>query len=276
MRFLAPAKINLFLRILSKSNNNYHNLQSIFHMVDLYDEISIKPRSDRKIIVENDDESISKESDLCLRAAQLILDGRELGVTIKVKKNIPVGAGLGGGSSDAATILLALNQIFSLGVNKKTLMVQGLKLGADIPFFINGENAWVEGVGDKISPILIENYSYIFVIPSISISTASIFQDFKLTNKLIPLKIATSFSNIEHDNIGNDLVETIFEKHPRLRELLIWLKEFGDPKISGTGSTLFIKSNDLNLTRLIEKQKPKDTRIISVKGLSVHPHFLTD
>jgi 4-diphosphocytidyl-2-C-methyl-D-erythritol kinase len=213
---------------------------------------------------------------LCLRAAQLILDGRKLGVTIKVKKNIPVGAGLGGGSSDAATILLALNQIFSLGVNKKTLMVQGLKLGADIPFFINGENAWVEGVGDKISPILIENYSYIFVIPSISISTASIFQDFKLTNKLIPLKIATSFSNIEHDNIGNDLVETIFEKHPRLRELFIWLKEFGDPKISGTGSTLFIKSNDLNLTRLIEKQKPKDTRIISVKGLSVHPHFLTD
>ena len=86
MRFLAPAKINLFLRILSKSNNNYHNLQSIFHMVDLYDEISIKPRSDRKIIVENDDESISKESDLCLRAAQLILDGRKLGVTIKVKK----------------------------------------------------------------------------------------------------------------------------------------------------------------------------------------------
>lgn len=276
MRFLAPAKINLFLRILSKSNNNYHNLQSIFQMVDLYDEISIKARSDRKIIVENDDESISKESDLCLRAAQLILDGRELGVTIKVKKNIPVGAGLGGGSSDAATILLALNQIFSLGVNKKTLMVQGLKLGADIPFFINGENAWVEGVGDKISPILIENYNYIFVIPSISISTASIFQDFKLTNRLIPLKIATSFSNIEHDNIGNDLVETIFEKHPRLRELFIWLKEFGDPKISGTGSTLFIKSNDLNLTRLIEKQKPKDTRVISVKGLSVHPHFLTD
>ena len=276
VKFLAPAKINLFLKVLSQKNNGYHNLQSIFQMVGLYDEIFIAPRADGKIIIENDNPSILKEDDLCFKAAQLILDGTTLGVTIKVKKNIPVGAGLGGGSSDAATTLLAINQIYDLKINKKKLMGIGLKLGADVPFFINGKNGWVEGIGDRISPILIDNFRYILIIPDVCISTSSIFRDFKLTNKVIPLKITTSFSNEEHDNIGNDLIDTIFKKHNRLHELFLWLKEFGAPKITGTGSTLFIKSNDLNLAELIDKKRPKDTKIISVKGLSVHPHFLTD
>ena len=121
VKFLAPAKINLFLKVLSQKNNGYHNLQSIFQMVGLYDEIFIAPRADGKIIIENDNPSILKEDDLCFKAAQLILDGTTLGVTIKVKKNIPVGAGLGGGSSDAATTLLAINQIYDLKINKKKI-----------------------------------------------------------------------------------------------------------------------------------------------------------
>lgn len=274
--FFAPAKINLFLKILSKRADGYHCLQSAFQLIDLYDEIYFKKRKDNKINTQYNVESIKKENDLCLKAAELILKDFNVGVDIIVRKNIPIGGGLGGGSSDAATTLLALNELFNLNHKKKKLMTFGLALGADVPFFINGINAWVEGIGEKLSPISIGENEYLLFVPNIHISTQSIFKDFKLTKKSIPLKIATSINDVAQDQMHNDLHVTILEKYPKLRELFNWLKEYGEPKITGTGSTLFMKSNNAKDIKDINKNKPKDIKIIRVRGLSVHPHLLTD
>lgn len=274
--YFAPAKINLFLKILGRRANGYHCLQSVFQLIDLKDEIYLKKRKDNKIIVKYNVRAIKKENDLCLKAAKLILKDLNVGVDIIVKKNIPVGGGLGGGSSDAATTLLALNQLFNLNYTKKKLMSFGLLLGADVPFFINGINAWVEGIGEKLSPISINNDEYLLFIPNISISTKSIFKDFKLTKKPIPLKIATSIDDVAQDQIHNDLHGNILEKYPKLKELFDWLKEYGEPRITGTGSTLFMKNNNVNVTNEIYKKISKDIKVIRVRGLSVHPHLLTD
>ena len=274
--FFAPAKINLFLKILSKRADGYHCLQSAFQLIDLYDEIYFKKRKDNKITTQYNVESIKKENDLCLKAAELILKDFNVGVDIIVRKKIPIGGGLGGGSSDAATTLLALNELFNLNHEKKKLMTFGLALGADVPFFINGINAWVEGIGEKLSPISIDKNEYLLFVPNIHISTKSIFKDFKLTKKSIPLKIATSIDDVAQDQMHNDLHVTILEKYPKLRELFDWLKEYGEPKITGTGSTLFMKSNNVKDIKYIDKNKPKDIKIIRVRGLSVHPHLLTD
>ena len=274
--FFAPAKINLFLRILSKRADGYHCLQSAFQLIDLYDEIYFKKRKDYKITTQYNVESIKKENDLCLKAAELILKDCNVGVDIIVRKNIPIGGGLGGGSSDAATTLLALNELFNLNHEKKKLMAFGLALGADVPFFINGINAWVEGIGEKLSPISIDENEYLLFVPNIHISTQSIFKDFKLTKKSIPLKIATSINDVAQDQMHNDLHGTILEIYPKLRDLFNWLKEYGEPKITGTGSTLFMKSNNVKDIKNINKNKPNDIKIIRVRGLSVHPHLLTD
>ena len=274
--FFAPAKINLFLKILSKRADGYHCLQSAFQLIDLYDEIYFKKRKDNKITTQYNVESIKKENDLCLKAAELILKDFNVGVDIIVRKKIPIGGGLGGGSSDAATTLLALNELFNLNHEKKKLMTFGLALGADVPFFINGINAWVEGIGEKLSPISIDENEYLLFVPNIHISTQNIFKDFKLTKKSIPLKIATSIDDVAQDQMHNDLHVTILEKYPKLRELFDWLKEYGEPKITGTGSTLFMKSNNVKDIKYIDKNKPKDIKIIRVRGLSVHPHLLTD
>tara|TARA_B100000035_G_scaffold308385_1_gene312968 strand:- start:6541 stop:7416 length:876 start_codon:yes stop_codon:yes gene_type:complete len=275
-RFFAPAKINLFLKILSKRTDGYHCLQSAFQLIDLYDEIHLKKREDNKIIVKYNVKSIKRENDLCLKAANLILNDCNVGVDIMVKKNIPIGGGLGGGSSDAATTLIALNELFNLNYEKKKLMSFGLALGADVPFFINGINAWVEGIGEKLSPISIGDNEYLLFIPNISISTQSIFKDFKLTKKPIPLKIATSINDVAQDQLHNDLHDNILEKYPKLGELFNWLKKYGEPKITGTGSTLFMKSNNVKDIKEIYKKKSRDIKIIRVRGLSVHPHLLTD
>ena len=274
--FFAPAKINLFLKILSKRADGYHCLQSAFQLIDLYDEIYFKKRKDNKITTQYNVESIKKENDLCLKAAELILKDFNVGVDIIVRKNIPIGGGLGGGSSDAATTLLALNELFNLNHEKNKLITFGLALGADVPFFINGINAWVEGIGEKLSPISIDENEYLLFIPNIHISTQSIFKDFKLTKKSIPLKIATSINDVAQDQMHNDLHDTILENYPKLRELFNWLKEYGEPKITGTGSTLFMKSNNVKDIKDINRNKPKDIKIIRVRGLSVHPHLLTD
>ena len=274
--FFAPAKINLFLKILSKRADGYHCLQSAFQLIDLYDEIYFKKRKDNKITTQYNVESIKKENDLCLKAAELILKDFNVGVDIIVRKNIPIGGGLGGGSSDAATTLLALNELFNLNHEKNKLITFGLALGADVPFFINGINAWVEGIGEKLSPISIDENEYLLFVPNIHISTQNILKDFKLTKKSIPLKIATSINDVSQDQMHNDLHVTILEKYPKLRELFDWLKEYGEPKITGTGSTLFMKSNNVKDIKNINKNKPNDIKIIRVRGLSVHPHLLTD
>ena len=272
-KYLAPAKLNLFLKIISKRSDGYHNLQSIFQNIDLYDEIYIRLREDGKINIDNTVVLGPKELDLGYKAAKILLEGTEFGVDIIINKKIPIGSGLGGGSSNAATILMVLNSICSLNLKKNKLMELGLKLGADVPFFIFGNNAWVEGVGDKLRPISIPEATFFICIPDLSISTQSIFNSFELTKASIPLKIPTYFDAESYNLATNDLERTVIKKHREIADLLLWLKNFGFARMSGSGSSVFIKVKDDAEARLIDndKGKPKNIKSFIVKGLSAHP-----
>ena len=270
--YKAPAKINLFLKIVGKRQNGFHELQSVFQLIDLYDEIFIRVRKDDQINFINESKKISKNDDLGLKAAKLILHGKQSGVDIYLKKNIPIGAGLGGGSSDAATILMGINNLCDLKLSKKELMDIGLKLGADVPFFVFGENAWVEGVGESVRKIIIPKSTYYICYPNFPISTESVFKSFKLTKDPITMKITSYFSD-KLEGLNNDLEQTITEKYVKMKELLDWMNNFGCAKISGTGSSVFVKIKDINQIQFLDEKKPIDTVSFIVKGLSEHPCY---
>lgn len=270
--YKAPAKINLFLKIVGKRQNGFHELQSVFQLIDLYDEIFIRVRKDDQINFINESKKISENDDLGLKAAKLILHGKQSGVDIYLKKNIPIGAGLGGGSSDAATILMGINNLCDLKLSKKELMDIGLKLGADVPFFVFGENAWVEGVGESVRKIIIPKSTYYICYPNFPISTESVFKSFKLTKDPITMKI-TSYFGDKLEGLNNDLEQTITEKYVKMKELLDWMNNFGCAKISGTGSSVFVKIKDINQIQFLDEKKPIDTVSFIVKGLSEHPCY---
>ena len=277
VRFTAPAKLNLFLKIINKRKNGYHNLQSIFQLIDLEDEIFIKIRyEDTQINISNSSLLIKPENDLAFKAAQLMLLDQKLGADIIINKRIPIGAGLGGGSSNAATVIMAINKLAKFNFSNTELVKSSLRLGADIPFFIHGKNAWVEGVGELLYDIKISNYIYIVMVPNLSINTKTIFNGFKLTNNTIPLKIASSYNAVDHDFIKNDLEETVVKKYVKMAKLLKWLSCFGNAKMSGTGSSIFIRAKNLKMAESIKKNKPRNTNCFIVKGLSVHPFYSTD
>ncbi|MDA9086382.1 4-(cytidine 5'-diphospho)-2-C-methyl-D-erythritol kinase [Methylophilaceae bacterium] len=271
-KFKAPAKINLFLRVTGVRDDGFHELQSVFQLIDLYDDIYIKIRSDTQINFINESNKIIQQDDIGLKAAKLILKDKKLGVDIYLKKNIPIGAGLGGGSSDAATILMAINALAHLNYTKIELMEIGLRLGADVPFFIFGENAWVEGIGESLSKIDIPESVYYLCYPSFPISTESIFKSFKLTKVPITLKITTYFSD-KLELQTNDLEYIITKKYIKMKELLNWMNNFGFAKISGTGSSVFMKINDANQIKFLDEKKPIDIKSFIVKGLSIHPFY---
>jgi len=271
-KFKAPAKINLFLRVTGVRDDGFHELQSVFQLIDLYDDIYIKIRSDTQINFINESNKIIQQDDIGLKAAKIILKDKKLGVDIYLKKNIPIGAGLGGGSSDAATILMAINALAHLNYTKIELMEIGLRLGADVPFFIFGENAWVEGIGESLSKIDIPESVYYLCYPSFPISTESIFKSFKLTKVPITLKITTYFSD-KLELQTNDLEYIITKKYIKMKELLNWMNNFGFAKISGTGSSVFMKINDANQIKFLDEKKPIDIKSFIVKGLSTHPFY---
>ena len=276
-KFSAPAKLNLFLKIINKRKDGYHNLQSIFQLIDLKDDIYIKIRyKDKKINIENSSQLIEPKNDLALKAAKLILSRHKIGADIFINKRIPIGAGLGGGSSDAATIMMGINKLSKFNLSKEDLIKSGLNLGADIPFFINGTNAWVEGIGEYLYDIKIPNSIYVVIVPNLNIHTKTIFNCFKLTNSPIPLKISSSYRAVEHDLIKNDLEETVIKKYAEMAKISKWISSFGNAKMSGTGSSIFIRAKNLNMAKSIKKSKPKNTNCFIVKGLSVHPFYLTD
>ena len=193
----SPAKINLFLKVINQREDGYHNLQSLFTYIDLNDEIKVSLHKDNKnqIIVNNPSIDCPADEDLIFMACKKILP-KNFSIEIDVKKNIPDGAGLGGGSSNAATILIAINDLCSLNLSKKELANIGANLGADVPFFIHNNSAIVEGIGDKITPIDLAPLKLLLCCPSLKISTKDIFTSYKLTNKSKELKI-TALSNFE-------------------------------------------------------------------------------
>jgi 4-diphosphocytidyl-2-C-methyl-D-erythritol kinase len=284
--FLAPAKINLFLHIIGQRVDGYHLLQTVFQLVDFYDTIHLKPTENKHIKRVNDVDGVPAAQDLCIRAAQLLQVHTQcpLGVEIVVEKNIPLGSGLGGGSSDAASVLLALNRLWHLNLSRAQLLILALQLGADVPFFIYGKNAWAEGIGEQLSEIRLAPSYYVVLSPEAHVSTAQIFANKQLTKNSNPQTMAdfsgmkkSSTVNSAVGNIGagfiNQLEKVVCSEYPPVLAALTWLKLFGDARMSGSGSSVFLEVSNEKIATDICKQKPENIRGFIAKGLSQHPLF---
>jgi 4-diphosphocytidyl-2-C-methyl-D-erythritol kinase len=278
-KFLAPAKINLCLHIVGQRADGYHLLQTVFRLLDFYDHIYLKPTNDGAIKRANDVANVPEAQDLCIRAAKLLQQHTQskLGVEILVEKHIPMGGGLGGGSSDAATVLLALNQLWNLNLSRKELIALGLQLGADVPFFIFGTNAWAEGIGEQLQTIALKPAYYVVLNPNVHVSTAQIFANKQLTKNAIP-KTMSGFSGMANSATGNVSTEYInhLEKivchdYPPVQNCLNWLKQFGDARMSGSGASVFLEVASEQVAMEILSKKPQEFDGFVAKGLDQHP-----
>jgi 4-diphosphocytidyl-2-C-methyl-D-erythritol kinase len=269
----APAKLNLFLHVLGRRPDGYHELQTCFQFVDLCDDIHITVRADGEIRRTRGAMGVSEEADLCVRAARALktASGSTLGADIDVVKRIPMGAGLGGGSSDAATCLVALNRLWGLDLPAAELAALGLKLGADVPVFVLGRAAWAEGVGEKLQPLFppmapLEG-NYLIVKPNVFVSTADVFQDPELTRNSPPITIDGFLAS----GGRNDCLGVVRRRYPEVARALEWLSGFGTPHLTGTGACVFLSLETMDRGREIVRKLPPAFDAFLVRGLNDSP-----
>lgn len=268
----APAKLNLFLHIVGRREDGYHLLQSVFQLIDRCDYLDFALTADGKISRSNHIESIPEDQDLVIRAARLLQASCQvtLGATITLDKNLPMGGGLGGGSSDAATTLMALNHLWGCGLKEGELMALGLKLGADVPFFIYGRNAFVEGVGEQICEVATPEQWFLVIEPGVHVATPTIFSAKELTRNTKPVRI-TDFSNAEKIAWKNDLQAVACSYHPQIQTALNWLADFGDAKMSGSGASIFCAFPDEGTAKKVHEKVPGQWKSWTAKALGQHP-----
>lgn len=279
----APAKINLFLHVVGRRADGYHLLQSVFSLIDLADTVLLKSRNDGLIHRLNPLVGVDPESDLVVRAARLLQKktGTRLGADIDLIKNIPIGAGLGGGSSDAASTLIGLNHLWNTGIGRTQLGTIGLELGADVPFFIHGRNAFVQGIGEEMESVKLPKASYLLVFPGVGIPTPTIFQDPSLTRSHSSITIVDFVRHLSESGFGNnDLQDVVVQKHPEVKKALDWLLEQvpgSKPRMSGSGSSVYTSLPD-DLEAQSNAQKlllnlPKSWAGFVVRALDEHPSY---
>ena len=270
--FPAPAKLNLFLHVVGRRPDGYHLLQTVFRLLDFYDQIDLKVRDDGVIRLIAPLENVPVEQDLCVRAARLLQSesGTQLGVDIALHKHIPVGGGLGGGSSDAATMLMALNDLWHLNWENSRLRALGLKLGADVPIFIFGENAFAEGVGEQLTALSLPQAWYLVIVPPVHVSTVEIFSNKELTRNTIPITIPPFSIRDGH----NDLEAVVCSLYPEVSRSLEWLKRLENTKItamSGSGACVFAEFATESGANAAFAKLPADMRGFVARGLDRHP-----
>ena len=233
----APAKLNLMLHITGRRPDGYHELQTIFQFLDYGDELSFALREDGEIRLQTEIADVPHDSNLIVKAARALKEqsGCMLGVDIWLKKILPMGGGIGGGSSDAATTLLGLNHLWNLGWDEDRLAALGLKLGADVPVFVRGFAAFAEGVGEILTPVSPEEPWYLVLVPQVSVSTAEIFSDPLLTRDTAPIKVRP----VPKGNSRNDCLPVVARRYPDVRNALNLLGKFTEAKLTGTGSCVF-------------------------------------
>jgi 4-diphosphocytidyl-2-C-methyl-D-erythritol kinase len=269
LRVPAPAKINLFLHIVGRRPDGYHLLQTAFRMLDWGDEITLRRRDDGLILRTTDVPGVPAEADLVVRAARALqaASGSAFGAEIGVLKRIPMGGGLGGGSSDAASVLLALNRLWGCGLSRRALQEIGLKLGADVPFFVFGETAFAEGVGEALSPLAVPPAWYVVVAPPVSVPTAEIFSAKELTRDT-EILIMQGFAA---HKTRNDMQAVVCVKYPEVAESLEWLSQYGDARMSGSGACLFAPFDTEGQARQVAASAPSGWKVWVARGLDRHP-----
>ena len=267
MKYLykSPAKVNLFLNILRKRVDGYHDIQSIFQLINLKDELIFKTRDDGFINFKCNVKSLEKDNLIikAIHAYKKISGMKDIGLDIFLKKNIPIGSGLGGGSSNAATTLLALNEIYDRKAKLSSLHKIGLSLGSDVPFFLNAKNAWVEGKGDVITKIFLKPAWFIMIFGKHNVSTSDIYSLLELPEK--PLYY--SYDDYINNNSQNDFEKVVFNKYPSIKKSYDILSNLGNARMSGTGGTIFVSFDSLERAKSAISVIPRNQKAFLVSSL---------
>ena len=264
----APAKLNLFLHVTGRRADGYHELQTVFQFLDYADELAVTVTLDGSIEHEHPVPGLPVE-DLCVRAARLLQQqsGTPLGARIGLAKRIPVGGGLGGGSSDAATVLLALNVLWGLRWDLSQLATLGLQLGADVPVFVGGRAAWAQGVGEQLLPVRLGCPWYVVVVPPVQVPTAAVFADPGLTRATRPITIR----DFRAGHARNDLMPVVCRLFPEVAAALDWLGQYGTARMTGSGACIYIARKSEAEAALIAAACPSPLRAFVARGLNRHP-----
>ena len=277
MRFFAPAKLNLFLHITGKRADGYHDLQTIFQFLDYADELDFELRDDSNIILQCNISDLKNETNLVVRAARILQSfspkpDAVKGVDIYLHKKIPIGAGLGGGSSDAAVTLKVLNNLWQCHLSDMQLLDIGRSLGADIPVFLYGRTAWGEGRGDELNAIFLPETWYIVLIPAVKVSTAEMFSAFELTQCRCTIKI-----NDYRTELGDNVFEPLARrKYPEIDQAMKWLDQYATAKLSGTGAGIFADFPDQISAQTVFDKKPDDISGFVARSLREIPFIDID
>jgi 4-diphosphocytidyl-2-C-methyl-D-erythritol kinase len=277
----APAKLNLFLHVTGRRADGYHLLQTVFQLIDYGDTLRFTPRPDGAIRRSTPFPGVPEENDLCVRAARLLQTaaaraGHSLaGADIALDKRLPQGGGLGGGSSDAATTLIGLNHLWQTGFRRTELMALGLQLGADVPFFLCGGNAFAEGIGESLQVLPTPARWFVVIEPGVSIPTAAIFTATELTRDSKPVKIS-DFSKSPESFWKNDLQAVAVQRFPVVAEAIQWLSAHGNARMTGSGACVFCPFEDEQQADRVLKQVPPRWKAWKAEGLQRHPlaHWL--
>lgn len=275
-RFPAPAKLNLFLHVVGRRADGYHELQTVFRFLRYGDELEITARVDGRIVLTEPLPGVVQEQDLCWRAARLLQThtGCALGADIRLIKRLPMGGGLGGGSSDAATVLLALNQIWALGLSREALQALGLQLGADVPIFIYGQTAFAEGVGEVLRPLALPAAVYVVLIPPVAVSTQTVFLHPELTRDTPRLTITPLMEGAcQDDRTHNDLEPLVTRLYPEVAAALVWLGQYGAARMTGSGACCFAAFASREEAERVFARRPSGMHGFVADGLDQHPLF---
>jgi 4-diphosphocytidyl-2-C-methyl-D-erythritol kinase len=275
----APAKLNLFLHVLGRRDDGYHLLQTVFRLVDWCDEVGLERVEGPQIERLDPLPGLAPDADLCARAARRLQEhartllGRrdaDLGARIGLRKRLPVGAGLGGGSSDAATVLIGLNRLWGLALSRTELARLGLALGADVPFFVFGRSALGEGVGEVLTPLDLPPAWYLVLVPQTGIATREIFADPALTRNTKAIKIPPFFQGLGR----NDLEPVVRARSPEVAAHLEWLKQrSGSARMTGSGSCVFAEFGSRDEADARLRELPEAMRGVVIRGLDRHPLY---
>jgi 4-diphosphocytidyl-2-C-methyl-D-erythritol kinase len=265
----APAKLNLMLHITARRDDGYHLLETVFQFIDLADRIEFSTNDTGKILRLPGNSPVAAADDILLAAATLLQARFQVGkgVSISIDKHIPVGGGLGGGSSNAATCLLALNQLWGLGLTLDQLAGIGLELGADVPVFVHGRAAWASGIGEKLQAIELEEPIYLVIDPKVAVSTAQIFAAQELTRNCDPLTIR-AFLRGSGCNVCELVVRNLY---PQVAEAIDWLDQYSTARMSGTGACVFAAIDSLEQAEVVKSRVPRQWNAYVTRAINRNP-----
>ncbi|MEZ0121088.1 MAG: 4-(cytidine 5'-diphospho)-2-C-methyl-D-erythritol kinase [Candidatus Reddybacter sp.] len=273
----APAKINLFLHIIGRRADGYHQLQTLFQLLDYGDQLDFQRRDDKEITLSPAHPTIAEENNLVFRAAKALQQfavtqtKQHYGADIRLHKSLPLGGGLGGGSSDAATTLIGLNQLWQLGISREQLAAIGLKLGADVPVFIHGRTAWAEGIGEILSPVDMAECWYLVLAPDVEVSTPRIFSHQQLTRDARAITIRAFL-----EQGGRNACQPIAEKlYPEVKTARQWLEQYANVRMTGTGACIFASFGNEAQARQVLANVPQRWQAFVARGVNHSPAYPT-